>query len=168
MACLFYVMGYLPWPSISSISTPREHRNIEQLSTRQRSDLGPIKTFHRKFMLIPNSQNIETMSWQVPAINQFGRTWQVGNSPNLAPRTTLHAVADKMPLQTHFLLHLFLLSLAVAQFQGSSGDNEELPGLPPVLEEVDNSCALTHECIPKVEWANNNVWMLCTSSLEKS
>merc|ERR1712013_258538 len=59
------------------------------------------------------------------------------------------AVADKMPMQTHFFLHLLLVSLGVAQSQGFSGDNEEPLGLPPVLEEVDNSCPLTHECIPK-------------------
>ena len=117
--------------------------------------LGCDKNIRQEILLIPNSQNIETRLWQVPAINRFGRTWQVGNSPNLAPRTTLHAVVDKMPLQTHFLLHLFLLSFGVAQSQGFSGDNEELPaGLPPVLEDVDNSCPLTHECIPKVEWTN--------------
>ena len=59
-----------------------------------------------------------------------------------------------MPLQTLFLLNLFLLSLGVAQSQGFSGDNEEPLGRPPVLEEVDNSCPLTHECIPKVKWTN--------------
>merc|ERR1712107_201657 len=59
------------------------------------------------------------------------------------------AVADKMPRLTHLFLHLFLVSLGVAQSQDFPGDNEELPYLPPLLEEVDNSCPLTHECIPK-------------------
>merc|ERR1712106_291065 len=62
------------------------------------------------------------------------------------------AVARVMFNHPHFL-HLLLSSVAVAD--AFPGDREafdaeqDLLNLPPVVEETDNSCPRTHECISK-------------------
>merc|ERR1711934_1044819 len=58
--------------------------------------------------------------------------------------------AREMFKQAHFLPLLLLFYSAAVAFPGDSetfADAEQ--NLPPVLEETDNSCPLTHECISK-------------------